>query len=273
MAYIDDDQSIHDGAPAELYKFEGPSASFEYFYTSNGEDVVFGGDTYIAMPIERGAVEGSTHDDPPELLIKLPVSAAVVQAYAFNTPPRSLELTIYRMHLPAGAGVTYWKGEITGVSVQGSIASFRSPSLLEDPMSSPISNVYYQGVCNHVLYDDRCKLAAAAYKSSPTVVSISGDEVVVSTVGAFPDQYYQGGEMVRPSDGDRRLILSQVGTTFILSKAFRDLAATNVVDIYAGCDHTVETCRDKFAANILNYGGYPYIPNANPFLSGWRGVE
>ena len=39
------------------------------------------------------------------------------------------------------------------------------------------------------------------------------------------------------------------------------------VDVFAGCDHTVDTCDQKFD-NVINYGGWPYVPSKNPFESG-----
>lgn len=511
MTYLSDDQSVHDGAPIELYKFEGPTSAFDFFYTSHYEDVEYNGDVYTAIPVEREAVESGTSNDPPELVVRLPASADIAQQYVFRTPPRTLDLTIYRMHLPTdqvpvlwtglrkpnvevylpgkpasgnvvgeiaatvltpvntpgyrqtfgvpavdsaqftlnttdsfdaanagvhdfddvafailvvassdanpaggqsvigkrepgggtlgyecvqlnddrlrvnyfGAGalvirfstgtvpndstpfyflngisvteaeaylessiggsapgstagmgsltstalfslgsdrvnafggdialvmiwsgadaefvlanrallptwwawastvsawlmapelgdaVSYWKGAITGISVSGGVASFRSPSFIEDPLRTTIPSVTFQGLCNHVLYDDNCKLLATVYRASATVVSISGDDVVVDAVGGHPDDYYKGGVMVRPSDGDRRLILKQIGTTITLNRPLRDLVAPNVVYIYAGCPHVIDVCRDKFF-NVVNYGGHPYIPNVNPFLRGFR---
>lgn len=272
--YLEADQSIHDGSPIELYKFEGPTAALTYFYTSYQEDVAFGGDTYTAVSVERDVIGGSTHNDPPELSIKLPVSLDLVQEYAFKTPPRSLELTIYRLHTPTGEDTEYWKGIVTGITVQGDIASCRSPSLLDDPMRSPVSNVYFQGICNHVLFDARCTKSAASYKTSTTVSSISGKDIVVADDGGNPDDYYKGGEIIRVSDGERRLIISNeaASNTITINKRFRSLAATDAVELYAGCDHKVGTCRDKFS-NVANFGGHPYIPIANPFLRGLKGVD
>jgi hypothetical protein len=273
MAYLDDDQSVHGGVPQELYKFEGPIAALTYYYTSWQESILFGGKTYVAVPIERDVVGGSTHNDPPELSIKLPVSLALVQEFAFKTPPRSLDLTIYRIQ--PGGNVDYWKGVVTSISVQGNVASIRSPSLLDDPMRSSISNVYFQGLCNHVLYDARCTKSAAAYKTPTTVISISGDEIVVADDGDFGvDDYFKGGEIVRVTDGERRLVLSNVDSTetITINKRFRTLAPADAVELYAGCAHVVDVCRDKFS-NVANYGGHPYIPNSNPFLSGMKGLQ
>jgi hypothetical protein len=34
--------------------------------------------------------------------------------------------------------------------------------------------------------------------------------------------------------------------------------------MYAGCDHLLATCRDRFS-NVANFGGFPWIPQKNPF--------
>ena len=64
---------------------------------------------------------------------------------------------------------------------------------------------------------------------------------------------------------ERRSIKENSGTTVTVT-AF-PLGITDgktEVTMYAGCDHTHGTCKNKFN-NIVNYGGQPYIPILNPF--------
>ena len=42
------------------------------------------------------------------------------------------------------------------------------------------------------------------------------------------------------------------------------------VDVFAGCDHSLAICESKFA-NVINYGGFPFVPIKNPFNSSLRG--
>ena len=270
MTYAITDKSTHAGEPIELYKFAGPVAALTYYYTSYSEDVLYDGNTYVPRAIERGVIAGATHSDPPELSIVIPASSQLVQEYVFKTPPRSLDLTIYRLHSPTGIVTEYWKGPITGFNVQGNKASLRSPSILDDPMRTQVPSVYFQGICNHVLYDARCTKVAADYVFNTTISVISGDTVTVTSDDSHVDGYYDAGEIVRVLDGERRMILDHTGNVLTLSAPFRELVVANSVNLYAGCKHTLAACRDDFD-NIINYGGHAYIPNINPFLNGLKG--
>ena len=42
------------------------------------------------------------------------------------------------------------------------------------------------------------------------------------------------------------------------------------VDWFAGYDHSLAICESK-SANVINYGGFPFVPIKNPFNSSLRG--
>ena len=52
-----------------------------------------------------------------------------------------------------------------------------------------------------------------------------------------------------------------------LQFAFEDITTGETMSIFAGCDRTFETCKDKFS-NGINFGGCPYIPTENVFTEG-----
>ena len=64
--------------------------------------------------------------------------------------------------------------------------------------------------------------------------------------------------------GAMRFIVNHVGATLYLSRPFVEDISGQVIDIFPGCDHLRTTCAGKFA-NGDNFGGFPYIPNINPF--------
>ena len=81
------------------------------------------------------------------------------------------------------------------------------------------------------------------------------------------DGFYDGGFVFFSSINDYRLILSHVGNDLTLLLPFPSDAAGETVRIFAGCDHTIATCKTKFD-NVLNYGGFAFVPILNPFLTG-----
>jgi len=48
---------------------------------------------------------------------------------------------------------------------------------------------------------------------------------------------------------------------------FDDEVVGKQVIVYAGCDKTPQTCKNKFN-NLQNFRGFPYIPVKNPVIWG-----
>jgi hypothetical protein len=108
--------------------------------------------------------------------------------------------------------------------------------------------------------------------AAANVVSVSGNDIGVSGVGAAGAGFFDGGFVKTPAGGndDARLILASSGDTLTLLLPFSvDVLGTDV-DVFAGCTHDLAICSSKFD-NVVNYGGFPFIPRKNPFNSTLRG--
>lgn len=256
MSFDTDEEGVETSQPIELYKVTGDDVA--YYRTSNVIPVVYSGNTYTCVPISRSDVEVSGQGDQPEMVVTLPTSDQIVQDQAGDTPSNNLELTVYRQQ---GANTLEWyKGPITGFSFKGKTAQMRSPTYLDDPLLSYISSVFYQArICNHQLYNARCGVARASFDQPATLSTVTGRTIIVSTVGALEEV----GEVLH-ANGERRMVLSQTGTTLILTHAFRNAVATDAVTLYEKCDRSIRECRDKFS-NVVNWGGQPQLPKASPF--------
>lgn len=92
-------------------------------------------------------------------------------------------------------------------------------------------------------------------------------KIVVAAAAARPNGWLKAGEIITPTE--RRLIVEHNGAEITLNYPFRAMAAGMEVTLYAGCDHSIETCDDKFN-NLVNFLGFPYTPSLNPFLVGLR---
>lgn len=265
MAYDDYEDSVESGAPIEGFKFTG---SFNtYRYTSHQFDVDIFSETYTAIAISRNAVKATTqNDDGGDLEITVPYDIQLVQDYAFSKAPPNLILEIVRYHEgsdPVTDWVTIWKGIVTNFSVTGRVCRIRVPSIFSVVLRGELPNVYYQNPCNHVLYDTRCALTAASFKTTSTITDIDGNVVTVAADGVA-DGYLTGGEIVDTTQNERRLIISNISDVITLNFPFYGAEVGDTVEMYAGCDHSYETCGTKFS-NQENYGGFPFIPGTNPF--------
>lgn len=266
MTYDSLETSAYDGGPLEGFRFTGTSKS--YHYTNAQQDITINGIRYTADFIKRGGVKSGTQEDSYDLEIELPFELQLVQDYAFSSSPPSLDVTIYRYHEsgdPATEWIIAWKGKVTAFSVSGKIAKLRVPSVFEAVLQGTIPSVYYQGPCNNVLYDDRCKISRATYTTYSTVASITDSTTVVVVNDGVADNFLVAGELYLPLKGERRQIISNVANVITFNFPFFDIEVGDSVEMAAGCDHAYQgDCKNKYS-NTLNFTGCPYIPNENPF--------
>ena len=281
MTYDTSERSTQDGEPIEIYSFALATTTLRY--TSHPEDVTVSSQTYTAIPISRDPANIMVIGQVRELTVTIPVDLALAQTLIGNgIPPRDIVVTIERYH-PGTAIRRIWRGAVDRLETDGVFARLTVPNLMDRAFMVRLPLVTSQRLCVHDLYDTGCAVDReyAIYQTEPFMtaceaVSQSGTALVVSNMngpGAVPrdDQWARYGEVRRSSDGERRSIVAQVGATLTLDMPFASIAAGDDLEVYAGCDHSVETCRDKFA-NVANFGGHPQLPNANPHAPTGYGV-
>jgi uncharacterized phage protein (TIGR02218 family) len=184
----------------------------------------------------------------------------------FAVAPPDLQLTIYRCHFGLDLSidpVIYWVGPVTGFNIEADIAKVRVPSVLENVFSGNLPNFFFQQSCNHTLFDSRCAVVRAEFTVNATVVSVNGQFITVDDDG-FDDNFLVGGVVAIPGINEQRLILSNLDSVIKVFFPFSNLAVGDTVELSVGCDHSLETCRSKFN-NGRRFGGFPYIPQDNPF--------
>jgi len=256
MAFDDDELSVSDSAPVELYTFVTNTGT--YRLTSYDANVIHLGNTYLSVPMVRTSVETDAANMAKEVFVELPVSDPVIRNH-LPAMPRTFTLEILRKQLVSGETRVLWQGVVTSITASGLVAKVRSPGLADDALSTPVPSAFFQSTCNHILYDLRCGKLRTDFDLVTTVTAVSGRNVTVASIGGNPDGFFVGGDVLRAADSDRRLIKAQSGTTLTLDAPFPPtIALPASVTLFAGCDHTIRTCRDKFD-NVLNFGGHPYI--------------
>jgi len=122
---------------------------------------------------------------------------------------------------------------------------------------------------------DECGVAWDSYSASGIVAGISGRTISIdyTTRGSnFPDpvpnNFLKYGKLVAPTEV--RSIVSNDAGSVVVRFATRDLSVGDVVTVYAGCDKSIATCRDKFN-NLDNYLGFPHTPTESSTLRGRQG--
>ena len=128
----------------------------------------------------------------------------------------------------------------------------------------------YQAGCDAEFADARCGLEGAHFTLAAQVASSDGDLVlrIVSTSKA--EGWFANGVLAR-SDLTRLRIRSHfVGTKqdelVLWAPPARPFEMGEAIQLTAGCDKTLATCRDRFA-NVVNFRGFPHVPSPEMVLA------
>lgn len=265
MSYDDFEQSVHDGAPIEVYKFIGSFTT--YRYTSYFEEITVAGETYLPLPIKRGTIKAGTSEDTSLVLeITLPFDTDIVYDYAYSKTPPDLRVEVRRVHAGSDLGSDsrlIWAGKIRGFTTTGRECKISVPSVFDQVLRGDVPSAYYQTPCNHTLYDGRCGVSRAANTVEATVVLVGKLAVQVDN-DVLADNVLSAGEIINERTGERRLIISNIGDTITFNFPFVDCQVGDTVQLAKGCDLAFSTCVNNFA-NGDRFGGHPYMPGDNPF--------
>jgi len=269
--FDDDERSAAGSRPIDLYTITTPTVTFHL--TSHVTDVSFGGATYIATTMSRGSQQVAQDLTGRELVVYLPINHPIVQRFAATgIPEHEVVVTLVRLQSTSGQAQQQWSGFGNGLSIDGRTALLRVPSVTDDAMKVRLPVLTASRFCLNVLYDEQCTVVRGLFLIGTTITSQSGNTVTVATISGNPDGFATFGEAVHLVTGQRRHILAQTGTLLTLNAPFVDVVNGDIVSVFAGCDHTVATCRDKFN-NVLNFIGHPDInATINPWAPAGLGV-
>ena len=260
--YSDLESSAHGGRPVELFRFVHGG---QVWTCSSGPEVDYNGETYAAFPIGRSDMQQTKelHKSPLEVLI--PRTSELSLLYLARNPEHIITLTVFRLHVGASdAPVVYWKGRIVSVDwPDPATASLKCESMFTS-LKRPGLRARYQRMCRHALYSDQCGVSKAAYAVPGAISAINAARTVltVTAAAALEDGWFSGG-MVETPTGGFLFVPRHAGAQLTLASPCT-LAVSDAVTLYPGCARGRQACKNKFN-NILNFGGWPWIPSRNPF--------
>lgn len=267
MSYSAQEASQDSGQPVELYDFV--LAGIRYSVCTCADAVTYNGTTYTPLAIERDAIQIGPEDQSTLLQLTMPSTHALPQSFINNVPGVLCSVTITRVHKTDTTNELFvaYKGILRSVifSDKGGVAQVGLMSQVA-AMGRNIPRYTYQSLCNHVLYDRWCTTDKTAFQYNGTGSNLNGYQFDVAGLGtAKGSTWANGGYVVMGTD--YRLILSQTNDTLTLLLPFNTTPVGQSVSIFAGCDHSINMCKAKFN-NVINFGGFPYIPTSNPFQVG-----
>lgn len=277
MTFVAQETSQESGEVFQLFEFVFGAEVFRL--TSNQDDVTWAGIFYTATQISSSKIQASVEDAINRVTISLPLDHPIPQKFIANVPGSKGSVVISRAHFNDGL-------EETIIEFDGFVASVKFDGELEAKViCNPQTNIFkrsgprmtYSGLCNHVLYDARCKILRTGdpfdeFTFTGLVSGVSGNDITVNGLSANGVGWAVSGFVQAPAGApdDKRLILAQSGDTITLLLPFSIPVSGLNVDVLAGCTHDLAICLSKFD-NVINYGGFPFIPRKNPFNSTLRG--
>lgn len=264
MTYETRDRSVSDSAPIECFKFVAPHKT--WLFTSYDVAVTIDGDLYEPFVISHTSFEVSdVLDSLVTVDFRVPATSEIAAHFCFGLSPRSLAVTVKSAHKDdlANFKVEY-TGRIAGTAGDGDHAVIKTASLTQTELNDYLSSVYYQKTCNHVLFDERCKVLRASFTATAVVTKIQGQVITVDDM-VYADDALILGEMTNTRTGEAVGIVSNATDIIRIGFRFFDLLVGDTVELTQGCNHLrLGHCKTRFN-NVTNYGGFDFVPEVNPF--------
>jgi uncharacterized phage protein (TIGR02218 family) len=251
--------------PVELYHFWTES-DLEWYYSNSDVPITFESNLYSPTALTRGTVEWDSQLNISKLTVTLSHTREPVLQYIAQNPLDVVWVTVMRLFRdqdPYEAGIIF-VGQIKDVAFQG-VSAVANCVGFEVYLDRQIPTLRYQKQCNWIFGDANCTAIGNIQTGTVSSVSDTGLEVDVDGISPEDDGYYDLGKFV--FGDNKRMITSYSGSTFIIRNKIEPLQAGDSVTVYPGCDGNIITCRDTYD-NVVNFGGFPYIPSDNPCL--WR---
>ena len=271
MTYEAEEIGVETGRPVELYHFYFEYGAANYYFTSADHSITYGGHGYSVENISRTELKQKAGGLPANIDIMLPIDN-VVAALFIDIPPFDIVyVTIYHHHLDDSSVEEIWSGSLSGarVSKSGTMVTLRG-SAESAAKGHQIPRDVYSGICPFVLYGTECGVDDTDSDFYHTDECTGQGDTYVTVTDTYsdpdrPDGWAIGGYV--KFGNEKRLIVDQDEDILYINIPFIDDMVGEDLTVYAGCDHTLDDCGDKFS-NSAQFGGFPTIPSRNPFTIG-----
>lgn len=274
MTFDARETSVEEGNIIELYEFR-QGAQITRF-TNFNRTVTFNGSSWTQTQIGRENIEKAIESSVQDLKIFCPLDNPIASQFIRNIPGQVVTVKIYRAHFddPTEEQLIVYDGFIAEAEFDGDLQATLTLQPFTSQFKRTAPRFTYQGLCNNVLYDAGCKVIRGNFTHVGLVsaVDLTLRTITVNGLGGQGGDWAEGGFVAFPTGGkdDQRLILSQSSDTVTLLTNFAEDVLGTTVDVFAGCAHDIGTCQSKFN-NVVNFGGFPFVPVKNPFGSTIRG--
>lgn len=280
MTFSPIETSRRKGEPVTLYLFiyggdEGDSPTPLYYgYTDAEQAITYDGFTYSPVPVARDAIASTGNLDKVALTVRFPRDIEFAEDFRVYPPTQITTLIIRQGHLSDADSppefLVCWTGRVLSLGREADQCVVTGEPIASS-LRRPGLRRHYQIGCPHALYSQgtgMCNASKAAGTVVGTVASISGTTVTLNAGwnGILDPSKFVTGQIEWTNTSGQmeiRRILWISGNTLALGGVLRDLVATMAINVILGCNHQTNDCQFVHN-NILNFGGFPWIPSKNP---------
>lgn len=264
MSWSEFEYSIANGQPLTLYEFIRQGN--HYRYTNADRSLTVNGETWEALAIRDSGLSAGSDNN---VEITLPITNKVVSFYRGVPPSTSVKVRIYRMHYQDDSQTlkVVWVGNITEVKRENIGEAKIITTNIVNTFGRQGLRLTFGRNCPHSLYDGSCRVKARDYVvSGLEITAFDGKQITINMSKNITQGYFSGGYIEYQIDGltERRGIRVHDNNTLSLFGGTHGLSIGQIINVYPGCNNTIETCSKKFN-NHLNYGGCPHMPGKSPY--------
>jgi uncharacterized phage protein (TIGR02218 family) len=259
---------------ADLFTISLPDAT-TYTWTSADQDIVYSGITFSAKgpAIDRTAWSAKNTTEVPEMTVQIYSNGRDFGDGSLNLKTAAINglfdgayLLLQRVFMPtfgdtALGAVTLFGGRFGALEINalGFKATCTASNVV---MAQNLPRRTFQASCMHTLYDAACTLNPAGFTDTYTVASANA--ISVAWVGGAlidPQNYVFGTLQMTSGAGAGQRLTVHAAASFGVAFGYPFVtvpAAGDTFTIKQGCAKTIARCQSF--GNILNFGGFPYIP-------------
>jgi hypothetical protein len=262
MTYDSLEYSTESGEPFEMWELTRGTWT-AYLTTGASEFYVDASKTFIPSSIQRTKIKQGQDALKDPITITLPRGDSLSSDFINIPPEQTTSVTLRRSHtgLTYAESVVRWKGRVAGASTAGETVQIVCDSIYTSIQQNGLRE-RMEYICQAPLYSVKCGVNQPAVRYDDTISIVSGTAITMIDLSSFADGWFTGGILEYATE--RRFIINHVGNVLEITRPLSALAELQEVALYPGCSHMMDDCLVKYD-NIVNFQGFPWIPNRNPF--------
>jgi uncharacterized phage protein (TIGR02218 family) len=261
-SFLEDERSIEQSRPREGVEILLPAETIRI--ATGTRNITIDGNVYTAAPSQRAGVKVAQPGETNETQIVLPATHPFVRRYV-QAPPRVVLINVWRKQLVSNEEKCIWRGYVAGIGISSDgLATFTVPLMPSAPLKRTLPMIAAERSCVHTLYGNLCAVDPDDHKITTAITFTNGNVARVASMGAHASGWATFGRIVHVASGESVTLVDHVALELTLRSPIYGMKNGDAVEVFAGCDLQVLTCRDKFD-NVVRFGGFAAMPKHNPF--------